>query len=92
VFNLIIARAKKPPVIKFMHMARVTFGPPTIGAILATIPVMIAAGTLKLTQNVAIFDNTPAEWKNQGQAVDETEKIADKRGRLGLQFVIIGFV
>mmetsp|Transcript_16308 Transcript_16308/g.18848 ORF Transcript_16308/g.18848 Transcript_16308/m.18848 type:complete len:114 (-) Transcript_16308:760-1101(-) len=34
-FNLLIARKKKPPVIKFMHMARVTFGAPTIGAGLA---------------------------------------------------------
>ena len=41
VFNILIARRKKPPVIKFMHMARVTFGPPTIGVSMASITIAI---------------------------------------------------
>jgi len=90
--HYLIMSRKKPPVIKFMHMARVTFGPPTIGSLLASIPIFCAAGLLKFTQNLEVLDGIPAEWSNQGSEIDDSEKTLDKRGRLGVQFIIIGFV
>ena len=90
VFKILIARRKKPPVIKFMHMARVTFGPPTIGVSISSITTAIVL--LILAQDLTVFDDTAAGWKNQQEELSEAQKIADKRGRLGLQFIIVGFV
>ena len=90
--NLLIVRRRKPPVIKFMHMARVTFGPPTFGALLACVPVAIAAGVIKLTENISIFDGVDANWSNLQQPVDPSMVVPNRRGRLGLQLIIVGFV
>jgi hypothetical protein len=45
--NIWISRVKNPPVIKFKHMAKVTFYPPTVGAVAGSIPVLLAGGFIK---------------------------------------------
>ena len=73
-------------------MARVTIWPQTFGATLTSIIVSIAAGIMKLTENISIFDNVDANWSNLQQPVDTSMIQPNRRGRLGLQLIIAGFV
>jgi hypothetical protein len=91
-FNVLIARVKKPQMLMFKHMARCTIAPPTIGSVLASIPVLCSAGILQVFQGLTLFDNIAPKWQDMGSELSSTEIIDSKRGRLGLQFVIIGFV
>lgn len=56
--NIKISRAKNPPVIKFRHMAKVTFIPPTFGSVAASIPVLFASIGIKLLSQTTLFENT----------------------------------
>ena len=65
--NLItLSNYKKPPSVRFYHMASVTFWPPLFGTTLASIPVMIVAGFLKFMQNSTAFEDVRSSWSEYG--------------------------
>ncbi len=82
--NLQFSRIKRPPGLRFSHMARVIFKPPAVGSILGAIPVLIVAGILKMVQDEGFFDDIPVDWVNIDSDITEKELIVFKRGRLGL--------
>ena len=47
---------------------------------------------MKLTESISIFDNVDANWSNLQQQVDTSMIQPNRRGRLGLQLIIVGFV
>ena len=64
--NIKCSRVKNPPVIKFRHMAKVTFLPPTFGSVAASIPVLFASIGIKLLSQTSLFENTAAQWSALG--------------------------
>lgn len=48
--NLQFSTYKKPPALRFPHLARVTFLPPATGSLLASIPALLVAGFLYMLQ------------------------------------------
>jgi len=82
--NIQCSQYKRPPSIRFFHMAKVTFRPPAIGTTLASVPVGIVAGLLKIMQESDLFIDTRANWSELGSTTTTVQEIvAQQRGRLG---------
>jgi len=56
-------------------MAKVTFIPPTMGTIAASIPVLFASVGIKLLSQTNLFSNTPTSWAKLGEELTEFEVI-----------------
>ena len=48
--NLQFSRFKRPPALRFSHLARVAFGPPAVGAAVAAVPTLGVAGAFRFLQ------------------------------------------
>lgn len=90
--NLQFATYKRPPALRFQHLARVTFVPPTMGALLSSVPAVIVAGFLRFIQQAGLFADTQARWTDFGSEVTPSQDIEGRRGRLGLALVILGVI
>ena len=90
--NLQFSTFKRPPNLRFSHLARVTFLPPATGAALAAVPSMIVAALLSMLQGASLFADVSARWTDFGDEVGPAAAIAQARGRLGVAFVIISIV
>ena len=66
--NIQCSRYKRPPAIRFYHMARVTFLPPILGTTFASLPVGFAAAMLKVLQDSNLFASTRANWAEVGSS------------------------
>ena len=88
---LICSRRKKPPSVRFKHLARVTFSSPAIGVGLSTIPAVIVALAAYQYQQSTLFESTPSEWTAMGNELSNKEILQIRRGRVGLIFIITGF-
>lgn len=64
--NLQFAKIKRPPSLRFKHMAKVVFLPPAYGNLLAAIPVMIVAGCLKFWQGSTILGTLADDYGAMG--------------------------
>jgi hypothetical protein len=91
--NLQFSTFRRPPALRFSHLARVTFVPPATGAAIATVPLLIVAGFLKFLQaKEGLFTTLADSWSNFGNEISATESINAGRGRLGLALIIIGIL
>lgn len=93
--NLQFAAFKRPPALRFSHLARVTFVPPMQGALVAAVPALIVAGAFLTIQNGQLFSDIPGSWIDfgmGGEDVSDTKAIQNSRGRLGLMFIVAGLI
>jgi len=86
------SKVKRPPALRFAHMAKVTFLPPAKGTLAASLPVVAAAFLMKAMQNMEMFSDVYANWAEFGSEITLAQSTAQKRGRLGITFIIIGFI
>ena len=66
---LALNRLKKPPNIRFFHLAKVTFIGPAFGSILSCVPVAIVGGLIVVYQNSSLFASLPADFSELGNTV-----------------------
>lgn len=67
--------------------------PPATGAAIATVPVLIVAGFLRLLQaQEGLFTTLAASWSDFGNEISISARIQAGRGRLGLAFVLLGIL
>lgn len=90
--NLQFSTFKRPPAIRFMHLARVTFIPPATGALLACVPALLVAAFLQLLQFADVSAEINARWTDFGGEVTSKARVDQVRGRLGLAFIIISII
>lgn len=85
--NLQFSTFKRPPNLRFMHLARVTFAPPATGAVLASVPALLAAVGLAAVRGAQLFSDVSADW-TEGE-VTAAGSITQARGRLGLVLIVL---
>jgi len=90
--NLQFATFKRPPALRFSHLARVTFVPPAQGALVAAVPALVVAAAFRALQGAQLFADVAARWTDFGGEVTPAAAIEQGRGRLGLSFCIMGLV
>ena len=73
-------------------MAKVTFLPPTVGAVAGSIPVLLAGGFIKLLSSSTMLQGTPTNWGDLGTTLTTTQIIADTWGWVGLMFTILAII
>lgn len=74
--NLQFSTFRRPPALRFSHLARVTFVPPATGAAIATVPVLIVAGFLRLLQaQEGLFTTLAASWSDFGNEISISARI-----------------
>ena len=91
-FVLMCTRMKKPPSVRFRHLARVTFSSPAIGVGLSMIPAILVATAAYEYQQSTLFADTPAEWTAMDDELSNKIIVQQRRGRVGLIFIITGFI
>mmetsp|Transcript_135 Transcript_135/g.113 ORF Transcript_135/g.113 Transcript_135/m.113 type:complete len:143 (-) Transcript_135:2285-2713(-) len=90
--NLQFSPFKRPPALRFLHLARVTFVPPATGAFLASVPAIIVAILLTGFQKAQLFSTVTAMWTEFGGEPTDTQKIEFARGRLGMVLTVTSIV
>jgi len=56
IVNLQFSKVKHPPQLRFIHMSRVIFYPPALGALLSCVPALIVGAVLSFIQTSDYFD------------------------------------
>lgn len=90
--NLQFATFKRPPALRFTHLARVTFLPPAQGALVAAAPALVVAVGFRLLQGAQLFAEVAANWTDFPGEVGAAAAIEQARGRLGLAFSVVALI
>ena len=92
VINLMCARIKDPPALRFKHLARVTFANPAIGTLLSAVPALMVCVGLRAYQQSTLFAQTPSNWSDLGSELSNKAVVAQRRGRIGICLIVCSFV
>ena len=90
--NLMCARIKDPPALRFKHLARVTFANPAIGTLLSAVPALMVCVGLRAYQQSTLFAQTPSNWSDLGSELSNKAVVAQRRGRIGICLIVCSFV
>jgi hypothetical protein len=74
-FVLLFTRVRKPPVLRFKHLAKIIFTAPAVGTFLSCLPVIISALVIILYTRSKLFHNLNSNWINMGVTVSNREII-----------------
>lgn len=85
--NLSFSVYKRPPNIRFKQIASVTFTQPSKGAMLASVPAILAAAVNVIIRYLQLFSDVSSDWTVE--EVSDAEAKIQARGRQGLIMILM---